>query len=71
MRKQVVIIEGHSSDYTLNTAGVPQSSIFGSLLFNLYINDIVNISVDAQFIIFADGTTLVFRGSNDTSALET
>lgn len=62
-RHQQVVVNDQYSDNKAIPAGVPQGSILGPLLFNLYINDIVNISDKPTFVIYADDTSLFFRGS--------
>ena len=62
-RKQKVVIKGHSSDWNRNTAGVPQGSILGPLLFLIYVDDIVN-DIDSQILLFADDASL-FEIIND------
>ena len=52
-RKQRVVIPGAVSNWIFIKAGVPQGSILGSLLFLLYINDIV-VDIHANIRLFAD-----------------
>ncbi|MEO1917916.1 MAG: reverse transcriptase family protein, partial [Candidatus Thioglobus sp.] len=56
-RKQRVVLNGFSSDYSLIASGVPQGSVLGPLLFLIYINDLEsNIKSNIKF--FADDTML-------------
>ena len=57
-RKQRVIINGQESDWQHTTAGVPQGSILGPLLFLVFVNDIVDNLKTTPFI-FADDTSLM------------
>lgn len=56
-RKQRVVLPGGSSEWVDITAGVPQGSILGPLLFLVYINDIVN-DINSTIRLFADDTSL-------------
>ena len=56
-RKQRVTINGHSSSWTNITAGVPQGSTLGPLLFLIYINDLSD-GLSSNAKLFADETSL-------------
>ena len=56
---------------TLNiTTGVAQGSILGTLLFILYINDLVNASKLLKFLIYADDTSIVQRSKNVSTLID-
>ena len=56
-RTHFVSINQVKSDILPITCGVPQGSVLGPILFNLYINYIVNVSTKLKFILFADDTS--------------
>ena len=56
-RKQRVILNGSRSEYSLIESGVPQGSVFGPLLFLIYINDLER-NIKSNIIFFADDTSL-------------
>jgi len=58
-RHQKVVLNGASSEWSRVYSGVPQGSVLGPLLFNIYVNDIPSI-VDSQTLMFADDTK-IFR----------
>ena len=65
-RKQRVIIDGMTSDYQYLSAGVPQGSVLGPLLFIIYINDIAD-NLQSQTCVYADDTALfvpTFKNAN-------
>ena len=56
-RKQRVVLNGFSSDYSSIDAGVPQGPVLGPVLFLIYITDLEkNIKSNVNF--FADDTML-------------
>ena len=57
-RKQRVMIKGQFSNWENNSAGVPQGSILGPLLFLIYVNDIV-CDIESDFLLFADDTSIL------------
>lgn len=63
-RKQCVVINKAHSSLLNVTSGVPQGSILGPVLFNIYINDIVNTSTLASYIIYADDTSIFFQSAS-------
>ena len=56
-RKQRVILNGQVSSWTGVTAGVPQGSILGPILFLVYINDLAD-GLSSNAKLFADDTSL-------------
>ena len=62
-RKQKVIVKSSSSSLQVVTAGVPQGSVLGPLLFLIYVNDIAE-SVLSLTRLFADDSSLYFSASS-------
>jgi len=56
-RKQRVVLGGQVSDWREVLSGVPQGSVFGPILFVLYINDIDD-SLSSKILKFTDDTKL-------------
>ena len=57
-RTQLVSVNGVSSDKLNISCGVPQGSVLGPLLFNLYIND-METSVTCKLMLYADDAALL------------
>ena len=62
-RKQFVRYQMHNSDHKTIKCGVPQGSFLGPLLFNLYVNDIVNTTSLLELISFGKGHDFVVFAS--------
>lgn len=63
-RMQFVQINEHASGVKPILSGVPQGSILGPFLFNIFVNDIPQIDNQAKFVIYADDTTLLFSAAS-------
>lgn len=64
-RKQAVVIKGEISEYSLVSAGVPQGSVLGPILFLIYINDIIT-DIQSTIKLFADDTSMYSFINNPT-----
>ena len=65
-RKQRVCLHGVCSSYSELRAGLPQGSLLGPLLFNIFINDLNYAVLDMSLRLYADDTTLY---ASDVSAI--
>ena len=60
-RSQFVLNGDIKSDRLEIICGVPQGSVIGPILFNIYLNGIVNVSSTLKFILFADDTKVFYQ----------
>ena len=61
-RTQSVKLDGHISERRKVEYGVPQGSILGPLLFNIYVNDLHEIVDDGLLVQYADDSQLLISG---------
>ena len=63
-RLQRVKIGDTFSEWVTNVKGVPQVSIHGPLLFNIFINDFLFINLSSKIYNYADDNTLSYVSSD-------
>ena len=62
-RQQCTVVDGMKSKFEYVSAGVPQGSKLGPLLWLIYCNDIVN-GIESEIFLFADDTCLFVSGDD-------
>ncbi len=57
-RKQSVKIQGHNNEWLNLSKGVPQGSISGPIVFNLFVNDFCWLFIEELLANYADDNSL-------------
>jgi len=63
-RTQIVRVNNEHSKLSNISIGVPQSSVLGPLLFNIYVNGLLNVSTIGDIYSFADDTVMLFNNKS-------
>lgn len=71
-RSQAVVINNYVSSWVHIPSGVPQGSLLGPLLFNIFVNDIDKCLKNSHLLCFADDMKIfsVIESSDDVKALQ-
>ena len=69
-RKQCVKVENHLSGYSLVESGIPQGTILGPLLFNIFINGLSSETENCDLQLYADDSK-IYRKVNSEHDKET
>lgn len=70
-RYQRTSIANFHSNYAKNlNFGIPQGTVLGPVLFQIYINNLINLKIPGKIITFADDTVLIFSGETWEQAKE-
>lgn len=62
-RRQFTMVNDNKSELKSIKSGVPQGSVLGPTLYNLYVMDIQNLQLKARYFSYADDTVLVYSGT--------
>lgn len=63
-RTQSVKASGHISECLPVSCGVPQGSVHGPLMFLIYVNDLPNLRISGNILMYADDVALYISGPN-------
>jgi hypothetical protein len=69
-RMQYVNVNGVKSNEKNIDLGVPQGFILGPILFLIHINDINNLKLKGNLVLFADDILIIYIGDNEIQIME-
>ena len=67
--EQRVKVNGSSSTWIETSLGVPQRSVLGPLLFNIYLNDLFMFVTDSKICNYADDTAIYVCDANHDNVI--